>query len=566
VQILLLTWLACGPVATEGALPGVPAATEDQASFAKLSDQLAAVRELEEPVAVPVRVIAAEGWELRRGQAAVAGGLDDHAPALAGLGLLPEPSALAAHVARRGPPIVWDRELGMVLTTQAGLSDPARQLAAAHSVLPTCEPAAWTWDARRVAEAIQDAMAVVLTWEQQLVRAGLRPRGHAVDPALPLAPWTAAPVAHPSPLAQDDDVLRTVATDVVLRLLDAGEWRTVDMACKRLPSTTAALLHPDRWQAGEGPDPVGPADVPTWSDAGWRQVHSDRMGELALGSWLAYTAQVGSDTQARELATGWRGDAVSIWQHPDDPDLRAAWTVNLAPDARKEAARLLHGRVLQDGRVVEVRPGPGDALVLLIGGSGSPVVTVREAARGGIVAVRLGASVDLPSWERTLRLQANPVSASDGVARVGSLYFPLAEGWRTATRGTEGDVLSMRHTDTDLRLVLYEAPSLLVGPVDVAAERVARLVSSQAGMTRPVHVRQVGACAVATVVGRDRNRRTRQIRVHVLPTDAGVAVVRASHAPRAVPVDYHRLVRSLEEGHCRGPQARRAHRSSTSGQ
>ncbi len=563
---LLLTLLACGQAPSDTPLPGAPAPAADVDRLSAEADTLAAIRELPVQEPLVVRVVGSEAWERQRAPDALAASRNDHALALAGIGLLEHPGQLAAHSAARRPEVIWDRDEHLVLTTRDGLSHDDATLAAAHSVLPTCEPAAWTWDALRVADAVQEGMARVLTWEQDLVEAGLRPRGHAVDPLLPLTRWQDPLPPLPTPLDHDEAALEILGTDVVLRLLDAGAWRTVDMACAKLPSSTAALLHPERWQEGTGPDPVGPAEVPEWSNAGWRRVHTDRMGELGLRSWLVHTARVATESEAAHLAAGWAGDAVSVWQSPDSDELRAAWTIKLAAEQRKEAARLLHGRVLTDGRVVDVRPGPGDALVFLIGGSGAPVVTVLDAVRGGAVAVRLGDTIDAASWERTLRLQANTASASSGVARVGSLYLPLADDWSVRTRGMEGEVLSLRHRGTRLRLDLYEAPALLAGPLDIAAERIASLLSTQAGLDRPVHVRSVGQCTVATVIGRDRNKDAREIRVHTLPTDEGVVVIRASYHPRSVPAEYHRLVRSLEQSHCRGPMARRGYSNRTAGQ
>ncbi len=563
---LLLPLLACGQPEPATPPPGVQAPSEDSDRLHALTDALAAVRELPEPAPVPVRVVDAQTHARLGGVAALEAAWQDHDLTLAGLGLLEEPSELRIRQARDLPPVLYDRDAGWIRTTADGLDHDRLHLAAAQAVLPTCEPAAWTWDARRVAQAVQEGMAVALTWEQDLLAAGLRPRGHAVDPTLPLARWQAPVPPLPTPLDHDDAALELLGADVVLRLLDAGEWRTVDMACRKLPSSTAALLHPERWAAGTRPDPVGPADVPDWAEAGWKRVHTDRVGELAFGTWLAHTARVATPSESRALAAGWRGDALSVWQD-DDGDLRAAWTVNLTSDARKQAARLLHGRVLVDGRIVEVRPGPGEALVFLIGGAGAPVLTVLEAAPGGAVAVRLGGSVDAPSWERTLRLQASPVSADGGVARVGSVFVPLEEGWTAGRRGMEGEVLSLRHRASRLRLDLYEAPDLLVGPVGPAAERIARLLASQAGLDGAVHLRGVGPCAVATVLGRDRNREAREIRVHAVPVDDSVLIARASYSPRAVPADYHRLVRTLQDSRCRGPVARRGDYSeSTDGQ
>lgn len=563
---LWLSWLACVPATIDSPLPGADADVAATGRVRALVDGLAAVRDLPEPASFPVRVLSPGGWALWQGQQAVSAGRDDHALALAAVGLIESPEDLARQAARGAAVVAWDRTLGALIATQEGLAQDALVLAAADSVLPTCEPAAWTWDAMRVAEAVQDGMAVVLAWQRDLHEAGLPDRGLVIDPSLPLARWPADHGPVPTALARDDDALRALGTDVVLRLLDAGQWRSADLACQKLPSSTAALLHPERWREAVGPDPVGPAEVPEWSERGWGQVHTDRLGEASLASWLAWTARVATPEQASTLAAGWRGDALSVWQQPGEAALRGAWTINLAPEARRELARLLHGRVLTDGRIVDVRPGPGDALVLLIGGSGRPLVTVLEAARGGAVAVRLGPAVDVAGWERTLRLEAAPVSADDGVARVGDFGFPLDDTWVASRRGMDGEVLSLRHRGTRLRLELYAAPTLLVGPPDTAAERVARLMADQHGLARPVHLRSVGACSVATVLGRDRNGRNLEIRVHTVPSEHGTLIARASYEPRSVPLSYHRLVRSLEDARCRGPIARRDYSSPMDGQ
>jgi hypothetical protein len=527
---------------------------------------MAAVRDLPEPTPFQVRVLDADAWTLLRGQSAVTSARDDHALALAGLGLLEEPGGLASHTAQRRQPSAWDPDLGVLLATAGGLDHPSTLLAAAQSVLPSCGPADLTWDALRVSEALEQGMAMALVWKHDLLEAGLPNRGLVIDPSLPLARWRGLPEPSPTPLQTEDEAIAALGVDVVLRLLDAGEWRSADLACRRPPSSTAALLHPERWQDAEGPSSVGPPQVREWRDGGWSPVHNDRIGELGLATWLAQTAQVASPEEARELAAGWRGDAVSVWQRGTEPRLRAAWTLSLTPKVRRELARLLHGRVLPDGRVVLVRPGPGDSLVLLIGGSGDAVVTVLETQAGGVVGVRVSSTVDVASWERTLRLHANRAAAEDGVARVGKMAFPLDEQWQVGRRGMDGEVLSLRYAGTRLRLDLYEAPSLLVGPAVVAAERIARLMGSQNGLENSVRVRQVGGCAVASLTGHDRNHKLLEIRVQVMPQGQGTLIARASYQPRSVPLAYHRLVDSLEKSSCRGPVARGSYSSSSLGQ
>ncbi len=564
-MLFLFPLLACGqaPMATQ--LPGIPPDSATTARFAEIADELAALREVPTPAPVPIRVMNNEAWTLRRGQQAVFDSRDDHALALAGLGLIEGTNGLASRLAQRQEPVAWDPELGAILATAGGLEHPRTTLAVAHSLLPSCEPAAWTWDALRVADAIQEGMAVVLAWQLALRKAGLATRGLNIDPTLPLEPWRKIQREAPAALDADDDALMALGTDVVLRLLKAGDWRIVDKACDSPPSSTAALLHPERWVGAEGPAPVGPTHVPDWEQAGWRQVHNDRVGELGLATWLANTAQVATAAEARELAAGWEGDAVSVWQHAESSDLRAAWTVNLARAERKKLARLLHGQLLVDGRVVEVRPGPGGALVFLVGGSGDPIVTVLEAAKGGAVTVRLGPSIDPVSWEQTLRLQASPASTQDGVAHVGSLNLPLAQGWMERRHGIDGQVLSLRHSQARIYLDLYESPSLLVGPTTIAVERIARMIATQQGVDRPVEVSENGSCAMATVLGRDRNRNPIEIQVRAIPQADGVLITRARFQPRSVPSDYRRMMRNLETN-CQGSVAQRTYFDRMDGQ
>ena len=85
----------------------------------------------------------------------------------------------------------------------------------------------------------------------------------------------------------------------------AGGFALVNDVFAHPPSSTEHILHPEKYVAGELPIPV---DAPT-APPGHRLATNGRMGELQLGIFLAQCMGV---AEAKQIATGWGGDAYAI--------------------------------------------------------------------------------------------------------------------------------------------------------------------------------------------------------------------------------------------------------------
>jgi len=101
-----------------------------------------------------------------------------------------------------------------------------------------------------------------------------------------------------------------------------------------MPSTTAQILHPDKYFTGET---AKPTHTPKPNDDNWTIIpnkygyHSDTYGEhfiyVILGRWL-------NDTQAQETATGWSGDSFTYYEK--NQDFLFAW--NITWNSKQDAA------------------------------------------------------------------------------------------------------------------------------------------------------------------------------------------------------------------------------------
>ena len=110
-----------------------------------------------------------------------------------------------------------------------------------------------------------------------------------------------------------------------------GGWGAVAAAWQRLPTSTEQVLHLDKYDAHEPPDPI-PALAP--SPSGPTQVaYSDVYGEETLRilfeEWMPARA-------AREAASGWAGDRVSAFS--DGAASSVAWHIRYDTEAAALAA------------------------------------------------------------------------------------------------------------------------------------------------------------------------------------------------------------------------------------
>lgn len=135
----------------------------------------------------------------------------------------------------------------------------------------------------------------------------------------------------------------------VCELYADGRWPAVDAAYDTLPTTTAQILWPERYTAGEEAAPVAELGSPGGS---WSQADTTTFGAAEL-LWLFSApgddAAVALDAP-RERAAGWAGGRMQLWtdgadsavgitlaQRADEPDLcgsMTAWHAAAFPDAQ----------------------------------------------------------------------------------------------------------------------------------------------------------------------------------------------------------------------------------------
>lgn len=90
-----------------------------------------------------------------------------------------------------------------------------------------------------------------------------------------------------------------------------GGWKRVDQAFRAPPVSSEQVLHPEKYLAGELPEPV---TLPDLSGLLGEAVHENTLGEFGVSVLLGQT--VGSSAAAR-AAAGWAGDRLRSYRRPD---------------------------------------------------------------------------------------------------------------------------------------------------------------------------------------------------------------------------------------------------------
>lgn len=117
----------------------------------------------------------------------------------------------------------------------------------------------------------------------------------------------------------------------VTALLAAGGHARLDQAFRAPPTTSADVLHPERFLAGRGRVRVPP--VP----AGGRVVDEGMLGELVLRLVLAESTP---DGQAVRAAAGWAGDRYVAWKSGKRTCVRTTVVLDTVADAGELVAAL----------------------------------------------------------------------------------------------------------------------------------------------------------------------------------------------------------------------------------
>jgi hypothetical protein len=128
----------------------------------------------------------------------------------------------------------------------------------------------------------------------------------------------------------------------VTRLYRQKGFAGVDAAFNNLPVSTAQVLHPDTYIAGQQPVEVVLPDLADRLGAPWRRVDGNVLGELGIRNVLA---QYGDRQSAQQAAAGWRGDR---WQLVErDGQLALVLRTIWASDAQASRFFLTFGQGLK---------------------------------------------------------------------------------------------------------------------------------------------------------------------------------------------------------------------------
>jgi hypothetical protein len=99
----------------------------------------------------------------------------------------------------------------------------------------------------------------------------------------------------------------------VHKLRRKGDWKAVNAAWDRPPTTTEQILHVEKWESNEAPLTV-PAPTATTLGEGWKKDDEDTFGELGFALSFAEWMDV---EEARKAAAGWGGDRTTVFSKGD---------------------------------------------------------------------------------------------------------------------------------------------------------------------------------------------------------------------------------------------------------
>jgi hypothetical protein len=361
----LLGGMDVGRLAACTGLPsGAPAALPEDpdAAIRAIADQVAAERGLEftdevDLVLLPPEELRDRVVELSEGEQ-IAASSDADERLLAALGAIPPDTDLQAlQTELLGEQVggFYDPETGELVALAAGGLDPAARMIVAHEVdhaltdqaigLPDLDAFAGRADQGLATLAVVegDASLLMQRWATQQLSLldQLAAASASLGPAAELqsAPWV---------LQQQLSFPYTTGLAFTCDQFASGGWTAVDALYADPPTTTAQVLWPERFRAGEEAVDV---DDPTLPD-GWQEVRRDQLGAADL-LWLFQApgddrsaALDRPDARARawaggELALGTRDGAtavsISLAEHADAPvplcDSMTAWYDRAFPDA-----------------------------------------------------------------------------------------------------------------------------------------------------------------------------------------------------------------------------------------
>ncbi len=160
-------------------------------------------------------------------------------------------------------------------------------------------------DEQRAASAVAEGEAMLVMFllngagssqdRLSAVEAAVEQQGRALSPPPGVPPFFVADLVFPY----------TTGFAAVLRAYRAGGWAAVDALLAHPPTTTAALLHPERTRAPAAGRPDELLPVPH----GWDEVLTDTVGEWGLAFLLGRRM---ATNEADAAAAGWDGDRLRL--------------------------------------------------------------------------------------------------------------------------------------------------------------------------------------------------------------------------------------------------------------
>ena len=181
-----------------------------------------------------------------------------------------------------------------------------------------------------------DATLLMDQWWHQYAR----PQDY-VDLSNYKPPKQALPEDFPPPFAiRDADFPYQVGLDFVQALYDKGNWAEVNRAYANLPQSTAQIMHPDLYLAGQAPVAVPAPPLTDTLGDGWVLLNGNSLGEWMTYLILGYGADLSSevdDATASKAADGWAGDSYQVYANDaiSQTVLAAEWQWTTTDDAQE---------------------------------------------------------------------------------------------------------------------------------------------------------------------------------------------------------------------------------------
>jgi hypothetical protein len=105
-----------------------------------------------------------------------------------------------------------------------------------------------------------------------------------------------------------------------------GGWAAINRVWQNPPASTEQILHPEKYEAGEGPIPLTLPDLSAVLGPGWRRLEETTLGEL---DWRILFEQYVDTSTAERVGTGWGGDRFQLFKRDSDGAVvfaaRTAW-------------------------------------------------------------------------------------------------------------------------------------------------------------------------------------------------------------------------------------------------